>query len=77
MSLSRVMEYNSAMTAMKAEDAILSIQTSNFRAFKKETKSKIIRNLKKQASRFIKRSTGALPTYGEIIKDLRSKLGGR
>ena len=76
MSVSKVFEYNSAMTSAKAEDAILNIQTTNFHTFKKDIKSKIIRNLKSQANKHIKRSSGALPTYGEVLKDLRSKLGG-
>lgn len=77
MSISKLMSYHNAMLAIKADEAILDIQTSNFHSFKKEAKSKIIRNLKRQAGKYIKRYAGSLPTYGEVLKDLRSKVSGR
>lgn len=70
------MQYSSAMTALKAEQALLDIQTSNFRAYKKQDKTKILNHLKRKAHGLIKRHFGAVPTYGEVMKDLRSKLSG-
>lgn len=71
------MEYSSAMTAIKAEDAILAIQTNNYRAFKKTAQKKIIRRLKSKAHGLIKRYVGNVPSYAEVMKSIRSQIDGR
>lgn len=77
MAFNKFIQFQNAMTAMKAEDSILGIQVASFHTFKKEIRSKIIRNLKKQVSSLVSnRVGGALPTYQNVINNLRSKLGG-
>ena len=76
MSPSKARDYHTAMVAMNAESALLDIQTSNFSKYKKNARGKILRDLKKRARAFIGNTSSKPVTYGEVIKNLRSKLGG-
>lgn len=77
MAFQKFIQFHNAMIAMKAEDSILGIQISSFHTFKKDIRSKIIRNLKKQVSTLVSNKVGnSLPTYQDIMNNLRSKLGG-
>lgn len=63
------------MIVIKAEQSINDIHTSNFSEFKKTTRSKIISKFKRDISSYLGEKKAKLPSYSDVIEDLRKKLG--
>lgn len=65
--------YYKSAVMLKADQQISNIQAASFPNFKKETRQKVMRDLKAAATQFLLKET---KDYREVIKNLALKLRG-
>lgn len=74
MPMSKVVDYNTCIDIMKAQDGLLNIQTSNFNKYKTATQQKIIRKLRANSEGWIKKGVNKLANYSDVVRGLQGML---
>lgn len=74
MPMSKVVDYNTCIDVMKAQDGLLNIQTSNFNKYKPSTQQKIIRKLRENSEGWIKKGENKLANYSDVVRNLQGML---